>query len=103
MIPPTSLSVITDPNAPDFMSLEDAAKQTCKGLVSAHALRRWASKGVGTPRIKLKCIRIAGRWFVRPQELTEFLAAASDPELYRRRRATERTERAKLKLKQAGA
>lgn len=89
----------------DLLTLGQAAEDpSCfGGRVSHFTVRRWTAKGVGSPPIKLKSIRIGGRYFLHPDDIREFKEAIADPELYRRRQATERCEKAKRRLQKAGA
>ena len=86
----------------DLLSISQVAREVCSGKVSPHSVRGIV-KGIGKPRIKLPATRIGGVYYVSRQEAVEFLAAAGDRELYRRRKQTERTERAKQRLIAAGA
>jgi hypothetical protein len=87
----------------DTLSIEEAKHQWFGDKVSTHTLRRWIAKGVGAPKIKLKAVRIGGRYFLRRRDVEEFVAATKDPELYRRHQLTIRAERAKRRLIAAGA
>jgi hypothetical protein len=87
----------------DLLGIEDATRRFFGSNVSPFSVRRWIAKGVGHPPVKLRAVRLAGRWFLRPSDINEFIDAVADPELYRRRQTTERCERAKQRLKQEGA
>ncbi len=87
----------------DWLTLRQVADDVCGGQVTIFSVRRWIAQGIGQPRIKLPATRLAGTYRVRREDAEEFLKAASDPGLYKRRRADERTERAKRRLIAAGA
>jgi hypothetical protein len=87
----------------DLLTIDEARDKYFGPRISPFSLRRWISKGLGNPPLKLKSLRIAGRHFVRPCDLEEFIEASANPELYRRRQKTARVEKAKKRLVKAGA
>lgn len=59
----------------DTLSIEEAKHQWFGDRISTHAIRRWIARGVGVPKIKLKALRIGGRYFLRWRDVEEFLEA----------------------------
>lgn len=88
--------------ASDLLTIGQATERFFGPTVSHFSLRRWIARGVGNPAVKLRAIRIGGRYFLRPCDVDEFIQAQADPELYRRRQKTKRVEKAKRRLR-AGA
>lgn len=87
----------------ELLGIDEATERFFGATVSPFSVRRWISKGVGRPAVKLNAIRIGGRYFLRPVDVDEFIRAQANPELYRRQQATARTEKAKRRLQKAGA
>jgi hypothetical protein len=87
----------------DLLSIESATEKYFAPAVSSWSVRRWIAGGVGKPAVKLKAIRIGGRYFLRPVDIEEFIRAMSNPDLYLRAKKTQRVERAKRRLVKAGA
>ena len=79
-------------NESEFLSIRDVAK-FLPGHPSVHSVRRWISRGVGTPRIRLKAVRVGTRFFVRRPDLDEFVESLQDPTNHRRRTQAERIAR----------
>lgn len=86
-----------------YLSIAEATESVFKNTVTPFSVRRWTAKGVGSPPIKLPAKRIGGQYFIKESDAREFLDAISDPELFRRKQATKRSERAKRRLQRAGA
>jgi hypothetical protein len=87
----------------ELLGIDDATAKYFGPTVSPFSTRRWIATGVGKPPVKLKAIRIGGRYFLRPCDIDEFIKAMSNPDLYRRATKAERVERAKRRLVKAGA
>ena len=87
----------------ELLSAGEVAEQIFCGRVSVHTIRRWIAKGVGSPPVKLVAARYGGVYYIRRDSAEAFLQAAGDPELYRRRQTSQRTEKAKRQLVKAGA
>jgi hypothetical protein len=68
----------------ELLSIDAAAKKLFGKTVSPFSLRRWIAVGVRKPAVRLKAIRIGGRYFLRPCDVDEFITAMADPGLYRR-------------------
>ncbi len=72
--------------------------------VSYHSIRRWIAQGVGKPPVRLAALRIGKRYYVRRKDVDEFIMAINeDPAQFARRKSSERTQRAKRRLVEAGA
>ena len=67
--------------------------------VSPFSVRRWISRGVGHPVVKLKAKRIGGKYFVDESDAHDFLEALADPALFARRQHAVRVESAKQRLR----
>ncbi len=87
----------------ELLGIEDATRRFFGPNISPFSVRRWIAKGVGRPAVRLKAVRLGGRWFLRPHDIADFINAMSDPELYRRRQTTQQCERAKARFQRAGA
>jgi hypothetical protein len=94
---------VQDKYQSELLGIDDATERFFGPTVSPFSVRRWIARGVGVPPVKLRAIRIGGRYFLRPCDVSEFIDAMADPELYRRRAKTERVEKAKTRLRKAGA
>jgi len=87
----------------ELLTIDVATRRFFGSTVSPFSVRRWIAVGVGQPKIKLRAVRIGGRYFLRPSDVSDFLDAVADPELYRRRKRSERVARATARLQRAGA
>ena len=87
----------------DYLGIPEVA-QLLGGKVSHHAIRRWVAVGVGSPAVRLPATRIGCRYFMRKQDVHEFIRALNeDPQTFARRKKSARVAKAKRKLQQAGA
>lgn len=86
-----------------YLSVDEVTEVVFENLISPFSVRRWIAKGVGTPPIKLPARRVGAKYFVKESDAREFAEAIDDPEVYRRKQATKRSERAKRRLQRAGA
>ena len=87
----------------EYLTIGEVAEQIFAGRISGHSVRRWIAKGVGVPKVKLPATRMGRDYFVLRDDAEEFKQAVNNPDLYRRRKSTERNERAKKRLEAAGA
>jgi hypothetical protein len=87
----------------DARPLDGATEEFFGGCVSPHSVRRWISKGVGVPPVKLRAKRVGRKYFITRDDADEFLQAVADPALYSVHKRSERCELAKRRLQQAGA
>ena len=87
----------------ELLQIEAATRDYFGGNVSPFTVRRWIAKGVGVPPLKLKAIRLGRRYFLRPEDIAEFLAAQENPGLYARKTREDRVTRAVKKLAKRGA
>lgn len=99
----TDFVSVQEKYAAELIDIDTATERFFGPTVSPFSVRRWIAKGVGVPPVKLKSIRLGGRYFLRAVDIQEFIEAAQNPELYRRRQKTARVEKAKRKLQRAGA
>lgn len=99
----TDFASVQEKYAAELIDIDTATARFFGTTVSPFSVRRWIATGVGKPPVKLKSIRIGGRYFLRAVDIQEFIDAAGNPELYRRHEKAERVERAKKRLVKAGA
>lgn len=87
----------------NLLSLQGAAdhlnRAVCRGSV-----RRWISKGVGRPPIKLRAWRIGRQFFTTPDAIDEFIEAttSADATQFENMKQSERVEAARQRLQPAG-
>lgn len=93
------MSTVTD----NLLTIDEAITQYFGSRVSSFAVRRWIARGVGSPPVKLRALRMGGRYYLSTEFCEEFMQALSDPTLFCRKRETERVELAKQRLRRAGA
>lgn len=69
---------MTNP-ADDLIPLAKVAKWLPPELRNVHASTgfRWASRGIGNPRVRLETLKIGGRRFVTRELLAKFIASLS--------------------------
>lgn len=83
-----------------LFSINEAAAEAFGRPVSPFSVRRWVSRGVGSPPVKLKAKRVGGQYFVAESDAQDFLEALADPALFTRRQHDERVETAKQRLRE---
>ena len=71
--------------------------------VSEHSVRRWIASGLGTPRVKLKAIRVGKKYFSSAEWVDEFLAAIQNPSLFVREEKRGRLSAAHRRLEKVVA
>lgn len=86
----------------EYITIPEAMK-LFGNKVHIASIRRWIAKGVGTPKIKLRAVRIGGQYFTKREWINEFGEACKDPSAFRRERNRSRATAAKERLQQAGA
>ena len=86
----------------NLLSINEAAASLFGRPISPFSVRRWISRGVGRPVVKLKAKRVGGQYFVAESDAHEFLEALADPALFARCQHADRVEKAKQRLR-AGA
>lgn len=87
----------------DPLTVKQATSEVFEDAVSPFSVRRWIARGVGVPKVKLPATRLGGVFLIERKDAELFKQASNNPELYQKRQRTERTEKAKRRLQEAGA